>query len=183
MLNDSEGNAKRTMLIGTALLTTLESLSARTDFKDLCDIRNAGLILAHLLVFAQSMNSSCRLNENGWKHRVLEKADELNIIVGGVPGIEEVLAEIRNVGDNGELEDTTSEEDSSAGDSNAGDPNAGDPNEESSGEEWSTDSDFDDFDNCLLCYKPKPWVAVLTLESLKVGIVRKWRYFNWVVEV
>ena len=166
------------MLIGTALLTTLESLSATTDVKDLCDICNAGLILAHLLVFAQSMNSSCRLNENGWKHRVLEKADELNIIVGGVPGIEEVLAEIRNVGDNGELKDTTSKEDSSGKDLNEGDSNAGDSNEE-----WSTDSDFDDFDNCLLCYKPKPWVAVLTLESLKAGIVRKWRYFNWVVEV
>ena len=193
MLNDSEGNAKRTMLLGTALLTTLESLGARTDFKDLSDIRNAGLILAHFLVFAQSMNSSCRLNENGWKHRVLEKADELAIVVGGVPGIEEMLAEIRNVGDNGDLKDTTSGEasnaggsnagGSNAGGSNAGGSNAGDSNEESSAEEWSTDSDFDDFDNCLLCYKPKPWVAVLTLESLKAGIVRKWRYFNWLVEV
>ena len=168
MLNDSEGNAKRTMLIGTALLTTLESLSARTDFKDLGDIRNAGLILAHFLVFAQSMNSSCRLNENGWKHRVLEKADELNIIVGGVPRIEEVLAEIRSVGDNGELKDTTSEEDLSG---------------KASSEEWTTDSDSAGFDNCLLSYKSKPWVGVLTLESLKAGTVRKWGYFNWPVEV
>ena len=168
MLNDSEGNAKRTMLIGTALLTTLEILSARTDSKDLCDIRNTGLILAHFLVFAQSMDSLCRLNENGWKHRVLEKADELNIIIGGVSRIEEVLAEIRNEGDNGELKDTMSEEDSSG---------------EASAEEWSTDSDSEDFDNCLLCYKSKPWVAVLTLESLNAGIVRNWRYFNWVVEV
>ena len=168
MLNDSEGNAKRTMLIGTALLTTLESLGARTDFKDLGDIRNAGLILAHFLVFAQSMNSSCRLNENGWKHRVLEKADELNIIVGGVPRIEEVLAEIRSVGDNGELKDTTSEEDLSG---------------KASSEEWTTDSDSAGFDNCLLSYKSKPWVGVLTLESLKAGTVRKWGYFNWPVEV
>ena len=167
MLNDSEGNAKRTMLIGTALLTTLESLSARTGFKDLGDIRNAGLILAHFLVFAQSMNSSCRLNENGWKHRVLEKADELNIIVGGVPRIEEVLAEIRNVGDNGELKDT-SEEDLSG---------------KASSEEWTTDSDSEGFDNCLLSYKSKPWVGVLTLESLKAGTVRKWGYINWPVEV
>ena len=166
------------MLIGTALLTTLESLGARTDFKDLSDIRNAGLILAYFLVFAQSMNSSCRLNENGWKHRVLEKADELAIVVGGVPGIEETLAEICNVGDKGELKDTTSGEAS-----NAGGSNAGGSNEESSGEEWSTDSGFGDFDNCLLCYKPKPWVGVLTLESLKAGIVREWRYFNWLVEV
>lgn len=168
MLNDSEGNAKRTMLIGTALLMTLESLSARTDFKDLGNIRNAGLILAHFLVFAQSMNSSCRLNENGWKHRVLEKADELNIIVGGVPRIDEVLAGIRNVGDNGELKDTTCEEDLSA---------------KASSEEWTTDSDSAGFDNCLLCYKSKPWVGVLTLESLKAGTVRKWGYFNWPVEV
>ena len=173
MLNDSEGNAKRTMLIGTALLMTLESLSARTDFKDLGDIRNAGLILAHFLVFAQSMNSSCRLNENGWKHRVLEIADELNIIVGGVPGIEEVLAEIRNVGDNGELKDTTSEEDLNGEDSSG----------KASSEDWTTDSDSAGFDNCLLCYKSKPWVGVLTLESLKAGTVRKWGYFNWPVEV
>lgn len=76
VFSDSEENAKRTMLIGTALLTTLENISMET-----MSVRNAGPILCHLLSFAQSMKSSCRLNEDGWKSIVLEKADKFDIII------------------------------------------------------------------------------------------------------
>lgn len=83
------------MLIGTALLMTLDNLGDKRLFEHaLSDVRNARLIIGHLLKFAQSMTPSCRLNENGWKSKVLEKGHELNIIIEG-PGIESVLAEIR----------------------------------------------------------------------------------------
>ena len=180
MLNDSEGNAKRTMLIGTALLTTLYSLSERTDIENLCDIRNASVILAQFLMFAQNMNSSCTFNENGWKHRVLEKADELNIVVGGFPGIEEVVAKIRHAGDNREPDDTRSEEGSSWKHSIEEYSS-----EEDSSEGWITDSEFDfeDFDNCLRCYKNVSWAEILNSESLAAELIRTWRSFDWVIEV
>lgn len=146
MFSDSEGNAKRTMLIGTALLTTLENISMET-----MSVRNAGPILCHLLSFAQSMKSSCRLNEDGWKSIVLEKADKFDIIIEGIPGIEKTLAEIRET----ELSKDLDEE----------------------GNELSTNkSRLDDFTKCMLCYKNRPYVGVLTLESLKAGTVRQWKH-------
>lgn len=84
------------MLICIALLTTIESVSIESIYDhDISDIRKAGLILAQFLSFAQRMDSSWRLNENGWKSKVLEKVDEFDTIIEGRPGIENVLAEIR----------------------------------------------------------------------------------------
>ena len=83
------------MPIGTALLTTLDNLGDKRLIEHaLSDVRNAGLIIGRLLDFAQSMTPSCRLNENEWKSKVLEKAHEFDIIIEG-SGIESVLAEIR----------------------------------------------------------------------------------------
>ena len=78
-----------------------------------------------------------------------------------------MLPEIQDAGDNGEPEDTMSEEDWRGEDSIEGDSN-----EEESSEEWTTDSD----------YKRDPWVGFLNLKSLKAGMFRSWRYFNWSVE-
>ena len=153
MFHDSEGNAKRAMLIGTALLETLEILSKANLFKhDRSNICNAGLIVAHLLTFAHSMNPHCRLNENGWKSKVLQKADECNITIEGIPGIEKRVAEIRETGH-----------------SRCSDENQ---------------NVVDSLIECTLCYKGRSRSGgIVTLESLKAGIVRGWKQWAWSLEV
>lgn len=86
MLHSSEGSAKRSILIGAALLITLEILGDKTLLEyDLSDIRNAGLGLIHLLYFVHSMDLPCRLNDNGWKSKVLEKADGYEMAIEDTP--------------------------------------------------------------------------------------------------
>ena len=141
------------MLIGTALLETLEILSKANLFKDdRSNICNAGLIVAHLLTFAHGMNPHCRLNENGWKSKVLQKADECNITIEGIPGIEKRVAKIRETG-HSRLSD-------------------------------ENQNVVDSLIECTLCYKGRSRSGgVVTLESLKAGIVRGWKQWAWSLEV
>lgn len=152
MFHDSEGNAKRTMLIGTAVLMTLE-----TRYQ-LLGIHNASFILALLLKFGHSMAQSCRLNESGWISKVLEKADEYNVAIEGtIPGIEKVLAEIRETGHVSKQSDED--------------------------ESWLSKMIKDDL-HCTLCYKSKPQSGgLVTLESFKAGTVREWKCSTWLLEV
>ena len=146
------------MLIGTALLLTLDILGDKRRFEHaLLDVRNAGLIIGRLLNFAQSMTPSCRLNENGWKSKVLEKAHEFDIIIEG-SDFESVLAEIRKT------------EHCKGSD-------------EEGNEQSTTQYDLDNITKCMQCYKSRPRGGVLPLESLRTGIVREWRYWLWSFEV
>ena len=146
------------MPIGTALLTTLDNLGDKRLIEHaLSDVRNAGLIIGRLLDFAQSMTPSCRLNENEWKSKVLEKAHEFDIIIEG-SGIESVLAEIRKT------------EHSKVSD-------------EEGNKQSTTQYDLDTITKCMQCYKSRPRGGALTLEGLRNGIVREWKYCAWSLEV
>ena len=38
-------------------------------------------------------------------------------------------------------------------------------------------------ENAAKSYESKPWVGVITLESLKAGVRRSWTHFDWATEV
>ena len=65
-IDDSEGNAKRVMLFGTALLTTIDILIKESLFKSgNSDIRNIALIFGHFLNFVHDTKGMCKANEDG----------------------------------------------------------------------------------------------------------------------
>ncbi len=97
MIDDSEGNAKRIMLIGTALLTTIDVLIQKADFtNDSSKIRNIGLILSMFLQFAEDEGEIPSCNEDGWKAVVVEKADAHGVTIEGLVGIDELVQDIRD---------------------------------------------------------------------------------------
>ena len=83
------------MLFGTALLTTIDILINQSIFKsENSEIRNIALILGHFLSFVHEIKELCRANEDGWKRRVLERADEHEIKPDMI-SIDPVISEIR----------------------------------------------------------------------------------------
>lgn len=106
MIDDSEGNAKRVMLIGTALLTTIDVLIEKGLFTNSSKIRNIGLILSMFLQFAAD-ESDTSSNEDGWKAVVVEKADAHGVTIQGLVGIDELVQDIR---DNAEDSDSDEED-------------------------------------------------------------------------
>lgn len=164
MLHDSEGNAKRTMLIGTAVLETLmalvlEGILSRSSSPS--GIRNIGLIVTHLLTFAHSMTPRCRLNENGWMSKVLKMADEYDIDIDGQPGTEDIIAEIRETVQGNESAEEQNETWWMSGRGRA-----------------SYSSDY------LLCYKGRPREGgVLTLANRNADCaMREWSNWTWMLE-
>lgn len=85
MIDDSEGNAKRMMLIGTALLTTIDVLISQGLFtNNSSKIRNIGLILSLFLEFAEDEGEIPSCNEDGWNAVVVEKADAHGVTIEGL---------------------------------------------------------------------------------------------------
>lgn len=157
-IDDSEGNAKRVMLFGTALLTTIDILIKNSLFKsENSDIRNIALILGHFLNFVHDMKEMCVANEDGWKATVLERADEHEIKPYMI-SINHIISEIREGKD-----DATSDED-------------GTPRPE-------IGTRREGLENAAKSYESKPWVGVITLESLKAGVERSWTHWDWATEL
>ena len=181
-IDDSEGNAKRVMLFGTALLTTIDILVQEDlfKFKDL-EIRNIAPIIGHFLNFVHDMKDLCRANEDGWKIKVLEQADKHGIkphVIGRanedgwkikvleqadkhgikphVIGINNVITELREDEDNTLSDDERGSRKTSRRDGRA---------------------------NAARSYESKPWVGVITLESLEAGVKRSWTHWDWTIEV
>ena len=50
-------------------------------------------------------------------------------------------------------------------------------------EQSTTQYDLDNITKCMQCYKSRPRGGVLTLESLRAGTVREWKYWAWSLEV
>lgn len=97
MIDDSEGNAKRMMLIGTALLTTIDVLISQGLFTNTSPkIRNLGLILSLFLQFAEDEGEMGSCNEDGWKAVVVEKADACGVTIQGLVDIDELVQDIRD---------------------------------------------------------------------------------------
>ena len=146
------------MLFGTALLTTIDILIKQSIFKsENSEIRNIALILGHFLSFVHEIKELCRANEDGWKRRVLERADEHEIKPDMI-SIDPVISEIRKGKD-----DATSDEE-------------GTPRSE-------IRTRREGLDNAAKSYESKPWVGVITLESLNAGVTRSWTHWDWATEV
>ena len=157
-IDDSEGNAKRVMLFGTALLTTIDILIKDNLFKaEDSPIRDIALILGHFLEFAHDMKEICEAKEDEWTEKVLERADQHGIkpyIINN----DHVISEMRNG-----KEDTASDED-------------GTPKPEIA-------SRREGLENATKSNESKPWVGWITVESLKAGVKRSWKHWNWATEV
>ena len=157
-IDDSEGNAKRVMLFGTALLTTIDILIKERLFKSQAsDIRNVALILGHFLNFAHDMEETCMANEDGWKTKVLDLA-EAHDIKPLMIDIERVISEIRE-----SRADATSDEDEST--------------------KSKTEIRREGLKNAAKSYESRHLVGFITAESLEAGVKRSWTHWNWATEV
>jgi hypothetical protein len=158
VIDDSEGNAKRILLIGTMLLTTIDVLIGMGLFvNDGLEIRNIGLILSQYLQLAVDEDETCRFNENGWKGVVVAKADTHNIALQGLAGIDMIVEGIRS-----EDEDSKS-----------------DGNDEPDHLAHATNRPM----NMTICYKSRELWGVLTIEKLNSGNRRTWKQWDWAIEV
>ncbi len=148
------------MLFGTALLTTIDILIKQNLFKsEKSEIRNIALILGHFLNFVHEMKELCRANEDGWKGTVLERADEYEIKPHMI-STDHDISEIRK-GKNDD--DDTPDED-------------GTPRPKKC-------TRREGLENAAKSYDSKPWVGLITLESLKAGVTRSWTHWDWATEV
>ncbi|KAL8650287.1 MAG: hypothetical protein Q9226_005206 [Calogaya cf. arnoldii] len=87
-IDDAEANGKRVMLIGTAILTAIDSLIAADLFSPDSAIRNIGFIIALFLEFVVTYEETCEDGEDGWRFVVVKKLDDCGItipstVVGG----------------------------------------------------------------------------------------------------
>ncbi|KAL8847086.1 MAG: hypothetical protein Q9221_007873 [Calogaya cf. arnoldii] len=108
--NYREANAKRLMLIGTALLSAMDVLKSHKLFhsNNNTEVRNIGLILCHYLQFAYDQREIPRLNEAGWTKLVIHTAEEHGIRIEGFYGIEKVVSALRksSAGNSGNASDS-----------------------------------------------------------------------------
>ena len=96
-------------------------------------------------------------NEDGWKKVVLERADEHGIKPQMI-SLDRVISEIRKAKD-----DATSDEDETP--------------------KPKARTDREGRRNAAKSYESKPWVGLITLESLKAGVERSWMHWDWATEM
>ncbi|KAL8851492.1 MAG: hypothetical protein Q9221_003592 [Calogaya cf. arnoldii] len=80
-IDDAEANGKRVMLIGTAILTAIDSLIAADLFSPDSAIRNIGFIIALFLEFVVTYEETCEDSEDGWRFVVVKKLDDCGITI------------------------------------------------------------------------------------------------------
>ena len=96
------------MLIGTALLTTIDLLISQGLFTNTgSKIRNLGLILSMFLEFAADAGEH-ECNEDGWDYEIVKKADAHDVTIGGLVSSHELVERVRDIDDSS---DTSEEED------------------------------------------------------------------------
>ena len=154
MIEDSEGNAKRVMLIGTALLTTIDVLIEKGLFTNSSKIRNIGLILSMFLQFAADESEIADYNEDGWNTVVVEKADEHGVTIQGLVGIDELVQAIRD-----ECHDSDSDE-----------------------EDFTEIGEIGSDAIIANCYQSSE-PSYTDLENSNPGGRRSWKHYCWEIEV
>lgn len=166
VLDNPEGNAKRIMLIGAALLTAVVLIQEKIYLNDKAPkIRNQSLILSLFLQFADRFHEICSHNEDGWTLQVVGIADTFKIPIEGVAGISKIIEKIRK-----------SKEASGSGRKSI-------PQELSKEE-----AEIEAKEKMWACYEDAPGMewGVITLESLARarGELRDWKKgWCWIVEV
>ena len=155
MIDDSEGNAKRMMLIGTALLTTIDVLISQGLFtNNSSKIRNIGLILSLFLEFAEDEGEIPSCNEDGWNAVVVEKADAHGVTIEGLVESYELAMSLR---DNVYNSDCSEEEDITGMDP----------------EELAT----------YMSERYQSREQSYTTETFELGEKRSWKQYDWDIEV
>ena len=155
VIEDSEGNAKRVMLIGTALLTTIDVLIQKGLFaNNSSKIRNIGLILSMFLQFSADESETAERNEDGWNTVVVEKADAHGVTIQGLVGIDELVQAIRD-----ECHDSDSDE-----------------------EDFTEIGEIGSDAIIANCYQSSE-LPCTDLESFNPGEHRSWKHYCWEIEV
>ncbi|KAL8865108.1 MAG: hypothetical protein Q9198_009475 [Flavoplaca austrocitrina] len=154
------------MLIGTALLTTIDLLKTRDLFKPHSStIRNVGLILAMFIKFAHTFRELCRLNEDGWIVPVIKAAESRSIGIKGPANIKNILKTIKN--------DRSITRDDDA-------PQRSDNPPKSRADLKKTK------ENTTKAYAPKPtskYGGLITMDFFNEGTRREWEAWDWTTEV
>ena len=118
------------------------------------DLPNVALILSLFLQFAENWKGTCRLNEDGWKYIVVDRADKQGVIIRGLSGIESLVENIRT-------------ENKKMLDEHEG-------HKRSISKEDYTQEMVEEMDNLMACYKRQDLCGVITMEKLRQGTRRRW---------
>ena len=157
-IDDSEGNANRVMLIGTAILTTIDLID-KGLFGTHSEIRNIGFIIGLFLEFAVVFEETCTTNEDGWRFVVVKKVDQNDVVILGHKRMELVMRQVRMDMD---YEDNKEEEE-----------------EEEEEENSEKAEEPDNRPNFVKAYKPTPYDP----QALLSGVTRLWDAWDWKLEV
>ncbi|KAI4096378.1 MAG: hypothetical protein LQ339_006966 [Xanthoria mediterranea] len=96
-IDDAEGNGKRVMLIGTALLTALDHLTAAGLLRHDSAIRNIGFVIGLFLEFVVTYEETCEGNEDGWRFVVVLRLDAFGIKISGLKAAEQIAEGLREI--------------------------------------------------------------------------------------
>lgn len=85
------------MLIGTALLTALDHLTAAGLLRHDSAIRNIGFVIGLFLEFVVTYEETCEGNEDGWRFVVVLRLDAFGIKISGLKAAEQIAEGLREI--------------------------------------------------------------------------------------
>lgn len=154
------------MLIGTAILTTIDHLIAAELFRPDSAIRNLGFIIGLFLEFVVAYEETCESNEDGWRFVVVRKLDEFGIKIRGLKGAERIAEGLREIALEEEAMDQAEEEEHQETEKDSHNPN---PQNDKNDIPPSTP-----FPNFVNAYKP---------DTAADSELRSWDAWDWKQEV
>ncbi|KAI4256995.1 MAG: hypothetical protein L6R42_005907 [Xanthoria sp. 1 TBL-2021] len=122
-IDDAEANRKRVMLIGTAILTTIDHLVDAELFGPNSAIRNVGFIIGLFFEFVVAYEETCESIEDGWRFVVVRKLDEFDIKIRGLKGAERIAEGLREIALEEEAMDQAEKEEQQEAEKDSHDPN------------------------------------------------------------
>ena len=111
------------MLIGTAILTTIDHLITAEFFGPDSAIRNLGFIIGLFLEFVVAYEETCESIEDGWRFVVVRKLDEFGIKIGGLKGAERIAEGLREIALEEEAMDQAEKEEQQEAEKDSHNPN------------------------------------------------------------
>ena len=98
------------MLIGTALLTALDHLTAAGLLGTDSAIPNIGFVIGLFLEFVVTYEETCEGNEDGWRFVVVSRVDAFGVKVRGIKGAEKIAEGLRQITREEEAEEEAEDE-------------------------------------------------------------------------
>lgn len=129
---------------------------------DSAELPSLGLVIGLFINFAEYNKEICKLNEDGWKFVVVEKAISYGLDVHNIKGTENIIEAMET-----------------------GRRTADKPKEIAWREnrEESLRSLSDDLTHCMACYKREELWGLITMETLNRGTRRSWSSYSFYMEV